>query len=198
MDMVNNFWRPELLASPNIPKPLHTVNPRTILGKKWWDEVRQFAYARHDYRCYACGTPKKNAFYHKWLEAHEDYDIDWETGKVELREIVALCHSCHNFIHSGRLYTIYLNGEIGKDKVMNILDHGFDICKRNHIIPYYGAFLVRYMLEGYPEKMAEEFAIKDGWFPHKMAEWDKWHLVVEGKSYYSPFKNLEEWKQYWA
>lgn len=196
--MITNFWRPELLASPNIPKPLHTVNPRTILGKKWWDDVRQFAYTRHDFRCYACGTPKQNASYHQWLEAHEDYDIDWETGKVELREIVALCHSCHNFIHSGRLYTIYLNGEIGKDKIKDILDHGFDICKRNNIKPYYGAYLVQYMMEGYPEELAEQFAIKDGWYPNKMAEWDKWHLVVEGKSYYSPFKNLEEWKSYWA
>ena len=35
------FWRPELLTSPNIPKPLQTVNPRTILGK----------YRRSCYKC---------------------------------------------------------------------------------------------------------------------------------------------------
>ena len=195
---VSNFWRPELLSSPSIPKPLHGVNPRTILGKRWWDVQRQEAYSKHDYRCYACGVPKQNADFYKHLEAHEDYNIDYETGKVELREIVALCHSCHNFIHSGRLYTIYRNGEISKDKVLDILNHGFDICQRNNVKPYYGSFLVRYMLDEYSEILAEQYAKNDGWFPKKVADWDKWHLVVEGKEYYSPFKDIEDWKKYWG
>lgn len=192
-----SFWRPGILSAPNIPKPLHTVNPRSILGKDWWDIKRKEAYATHGYKCWACGVPKRSAYYHKWLEAHEDYDIDWNTGRVELKEIVALCHSCHNFIHNGRLYNIYLNGEVDFDKVWDILEHGFDICIRNNIQPYYGAFKVKYMLEGMPEEKAEELAKEFGWYPENLAGWDKWHLVLEGKKYYSPFKNLQEWENHW-
>jgi len=195
---VSNFWRPELLASPNIPKPLHGVNPRTILGKTWWDYERQTAYAKHDYRCWACGVPKQNADYYQWLEAHEDYNINYEIGKIELKEIVALCHSCHSFIHNGRLYTIYKEGQVDKDRVMHILEHGFDICQRNNVKPYYGAYVTWFMICGMDVDDAIKKAKLYGWFPTIEASWDKWHLVIEGKEYYSPFKDLNEWQKYWA
>lgn len=190
------FWRPEILASPNIPRALHTVNPRTILGKKWWDEQRQIAYAHHDYRCWACGVPKQNAEFYHWLEAHEDYNYNWKTGRVELKEIVALCHSCHSFIHNGRLYQLYLEGEISKDKVWQVLDHGLDICKRNNVKPYYGAFKVYAMLHGMPENEAEKYSKYFGWCPDVRAKWEDWHLIVEGEEYRSPFISEKEWKEY--
>jgi hypothetical protein len=191
---VVNFWRPDLLASPNIPKPLHTVNPRTILGRKWWDGRRQEAYAKHDYRCWACGVPKQNAEYHQWLEAHEDYDINWETGK----EIVGLCHSCHCFIHNGRLLNIFKGGEIGRDRIVHIMESGFAICERNNVKPYFGAFVTWNILNGQTLENAINNAKKDGWFPTEDAPWEKWHLVIEGKEYYSPFKDLTEWENYWS
>jgi len=195
--MNENFWRPELLAAPNIPRPLHTVNPRTICGRRWWDETRQRAYAKHDYRCYACGVPKQNAFYYKHLEAHEDYDIDWETGKVELREIVALCHSCHNFIHNGRLWMIYREGQISRERIVHIMESGFGICERNNVKPYFGAYLTKYLLNGCNEEEALRRAKLKGWYPTEEAPWSKWHLVIEGHEYYSPFKNLQEWEEHW-
>lgn len=194
---MENFFRPNLLASPNIPKPLHGVNPRTICGSYWWDNRRQEAYAKHDYRCFACGIPKAQADYHQWLEAHEDFEIDWSTGRVELREIVALCHSCHNFIHNGRLWAIYKDGQIDRNKVVNIIESGFGICKRNNVQPYFGAYLTKYLLHGQTEEVAIENAKKKGWYPTVEAPWEHWHLVIEGIKYYSPFKSLNEWKEHW-
>lgn len=194
---MNNFWKPQLLASPNIPRPLHTVNPRSICGRFWWDNQRRKAYSKYEFRCYACGVPKKHAKYFKHLEAHEEYDIDWETGRVELKEIVALCHSCHNFIHNGRLWAIYKNGEIDRSKVVDIITSGLDICKRNNVQPYYGAYQTKYLLNGCSEKVAIERAKNKGWFPKTTAPWDKWHLIIEGHKYYSPFKNQQDWENYW-
>jgi len=41
---------------------------------------------------------------HQWLEAHEwIVPVEEEPGVYVVKEIVALCHYCHMFIHSGRL-----------------------------------------------------------------------------------------------
>jgi hypothetical protein len=94
--------KPEILTHPNIPKPLHGLNPRSILGIEWWDKVRYEAQKRNNFKCFACGIDKYETK-EKWLEGHEYWNIDYKTGKCEVVSIEPLCHKCHNFIHSGRL-----------------------------------------------------------------------------------------------
>ena len=101
---------PWLLLHPNIPKPLHGLAPRAILGDSWWGEQKEKARRKSDNCCQACGVFPRQAKYHQWLETHECYSI-YANGKVEFKTCVSLCHSCHNFIHDGRMQMMVKSGE---------------------------------------------------------------------------------------
>lgn len=130
--MCKNNLIPEILCHPNIPQPLHGINPRTIKGNEWWDTIRQEVYKSTNYCCSACGVHKSEAKKHKWLEAHEFWQIDYNTGICIVNDIKPLCHYCHNFIHSGRLSMI-IDKEKSKSEVIEILEHGFRILKANNL-----------------------------------------------------------------
>ena len=165
------FIMPELILHPNIPKPLHGLNPRVVLGKEWWDEQRSIAYEQNNYCCWACGISKYNAKYHKWLEAHEFYDYDYENGEAKLVKIVALCHSCHNYIHSGRMQMLLQEGKMSKEMYDDILAHGDKIIVDNNL--------------KFPP------------IPKKVAKWSDWHIIIEGKSYYTKFRDIEDWANFY-
>ena len=171
------FVRPEILLHPNIPKPLHGTNPRTLLGKDWWDEKRQVAYEENNYCCWACGVHKLNAKYHKWLEAHECYEINYAEGKAEMVYISALCHSCHNYIHSGRMQMILGTTEMPPEKFTEILKHGDDI--------------VGEVLKTKPKNPFIIGSIFD------TANWSDWKLVIDKKEYSGKFKDIEEWYNFY-
>lgn len=194
------FLRPEILTHPNIPKPLHGVNPRSIKGKAWWDEVRQEAYAKNDYHCWACGTHKEKALYRNWLEAHESYKIDYQDGRVELEEIVALCHSCHNFIHSGRMLALYKKYKFKRDKACHILTRGLEMLEMYRLQPFHGARVGQLVIcDGLNEKDATALAISEGLLPETdVAEWSRWHLVLDGEKHYTPYKDMAEWAEAWS
>lgn len=188
------FPNPKYLTHPNIPKPLHGVNPRSIKGQAWWDIQRQKAYETHDYHCWACGIHKLHAKYHQWLEAHEEYQINYNTGKVLLKDIIALCHSCHNFIHSGRLYALWNSNEWSTDKCIDILNHGFEILESASLEPYHGTQYIAYLISGASVSGYEFVLSKQN---ENVARWESWHLELDGKRYYSKFKNINEWKDYY-
>jgi len=187
----------EILTHPNIPKPLHGLNPRTILGDTWWNRQRQTAYAASNYHCWACGTHKTAAKYHKWLEAHEMYTYDYENGVAHFQYVVALCHSCHNFIHSGRLYAMYKKGQEPLYKVKDILSTGIGRLQHYGLQPYFGTFVVWLMLEqDMSEKEAYAHAAK---FypptPKSSVRWEEWRLELNGVLYKPLYRNEKEWER---
>ena len=157
--------RPELLLHPNIPKPLHGLSPRTIMGQEWWDKIRKEVYASTGFHCAACGVHQSAAQYKKWLEAHEFYDFDYEKGTATLKEIVPLCHFCHSYIHSGYLNVRYSKGEITRDIYQSILVHGRKLTKD----------------------------LKRPQIPGVVAAWSDWRLIFEGKEYKPLFDSFDHW-----
>lgn len=179
--------KPELLQHPNIPKPLHGVTPRLILGKDWWNKMRKKSYASTNYHCLACGIHSSKAKYRKRLEAHESYNIDYENGILKMESIVPLCHSCHGFIHSGRLYATLTDKN--KKKACDILTHGLSILKKHDLDAFPGTIEVANELNVDHECNAYEL-------PKKQAEWKQWKLLLNGKEYHSHFKNLKDWESH--
>ena len=167
--------RPEILLHPNIPKPLHGLNPRSLMGVQWWDIKRRESYAKNDYHCWACGIHKTEAKYHQWLEGHECYNIDYKNGTAEMIEVTALCHCCHNFIHSGRLEMMYDEGKIDSERYEYILNHGSEILKK--------------------VKTTDNPFYSDN---SQIAEWGKWRLIIDGQEFKSKFKNMYEWQVFYS
>lgn len=163
---------PEILLHPNIPKPLHGIAPRVIAGKKWWDEERERAYDTADFYCQACGVAKERAKYFKWLEAHEMYLFDHVNGTLTYDRSVALCHSCHNFIHDGRMKMMVKGGTMDRDKMQEIREHGFKILEAHDLMP---AWLHR---NRYDTQNA----------------WTDWRIVFNGKEYGPSSRSHADWE----
>ena len=165
---------PTLLLHSNIPKPLHEVNPRSIMGQKWWDRNRRIVYEEQGYKCAACGIHKSQAKgKNQWLECHEVYKINYRAGKATFLKLVALCPYCHSFIHNGRLQALYDKGEISRTEYFSVLNHGKEILEK------YGLF----------NQWEHRHDIPDG----KVADWKDWRLIFEGVEYPPKFLSYEEW-----
>lgn len=184
-DWLFDLPMPWLLLSPNIPKPMHGLNPRTLLGKEWWDRQRQIAYAHYGYCCWACGTHKSVASYHHWLEGHEAYEINYQTGRMYLVRVVALCHSCHNAIHDGRMRMMVMSGEMTHEKMEDILEHKSRVLKGmdyNHIPLWLS------------NTLSSLYTLTREMFPaSKEVDWEDWRLVIDGEEYPPIYKSRKDW-----
>lgn len=183
---------PGLLLHPNIPKPLHEVNPRSVKGDSWWNKMRQDAYARNNYCCWACGIHKSQAKYHQWLEAHEAYEIDYASARMYLVKVVALCHACHNYIHSGRMAMMVDSGEMQEAKYLEILDHGHNVlrllnAKDNPLVKDVPDFIANTI-----ESYSRYTMLKE------IPAWESWRMVIDGKDYEPKFKSLAEWVSHYS
>lgn len=165
--------RPEVLLLPQIPKPLHGLAPRVILGRQWWDQTRKEAYRSTWFHCISCGVHKSEVKgKNKWLEAHEIYRTDYVIGRMYYIESVPLCPFCHAFIHCGRLQALLDKRQITQQRFSAILQHGERILA--------GVGLVKPLPHDGP-----------------MAEWSKWRLVIGRQMYKPKFKSLEEWAKFY-
>lgn len=162
--------RPEILLCPNVPKPMHGVAPREILGGRWWDETRQAAYRSTAFHCVACGVAKFLARFHRWLEGHELYEIDYLKGRMTYLETVSPCHLCHNYIHSGRLQALLDKGEINQAKYAAVIQHGDAV-------------------------LAAAGLVKPPQYDGPIAGWSRWRLVLNGKLYPPKYKTMQDWEQ---
>ena len=183
---------PEILSSPNIPKPLHGLNPRGIMGRDACDAVRKDVYASTDFHCAACGVHKSKAQKHRWLEAHETYEIDYPKGIATLTEIVPLCHYCHNFIHSGRLRMMARAREVTANDVREIMRHGVDVLAAINS-PIFAGTKVLCDLVSVDTKGLREMSP-----PARMAPWGAWVMKWNGKEYRGKFKTMEAWQRAYA
>lgn len=175
---------------PNVPKPLHGIAPRTIMGQAWWDIERQKVYASTNYHCACCGVHKSEAQAHQWLEAHEYWDIDYKKGIANISKIIPLCHYCHNFIHSGRLSAI-MGIEKSESEVKNILTHGFKILSANKLQCFIGA------IELADDLGVNTLGVTNYNIPEHDVKWGDWKLLFNGNEYKSKFKNMTAWKKHY-
>ena len=173
------FLRPELLLHPNIPKPLHGLAPRTLIPSKAWTSIRREAYAKNNYHCWACGVYRAydtdrlrfDDESGETLDCHEFYRIDYKNHIMELVEFVALCKSCHSFVHSGRMNSMYEKGQLDEEDCYIITQHG------NRVLTEAGL-----------DPTAKEVDTRD-----YKKDWKKWRLVLDSVEYFSTMRDEWDW-----
>jgi hypothetical protein len=168
----------EILAHPQLIKPLHGLNPRTLMGVNKWYKLRERVIKDNENTCYTCGS--KNVP----LECHEVYTYDWKECIVKLVRIVPLCKDCHNFIHFGRFQILRNQGKITELEFLRVYARGRDILLKNNISK-----------DAVIKKIAK--GDLNNYFPEKNGTWSRWRLEWRGTYYPSKFKTFYEWKQFY-
>lgn len=194
-----------LIAMPNIPKPLHLVNPRNILGRKTWDIMRKACYAQADDTCEICGYKPEDL---RSRHGHEVYSINYATGTVKFERVFCLCKLCHlGGIHTGRAITLYKQGNplYPKEFLLDGVEHTFTIINAYNAdhpdaqIRAYATFLDYLKCPELEKPMRElikkydiKFYMED---PKKMAKWGDWKLIIGSTEHPTPYANGQEWEK---
>lgn len=79
-----------------VPDSCWYSNLRTILSKKQWEFIRQDCLQRYDHKCAICNSKPKR------LECHEVWEYDEKNRTQILKDVICVCHKCHQVIHIGR------------------------------------------------------------------------------------------------
>ena len=192
---------PLLLTMPNIPAPLHGLNPRTLMGDEEWDEQRFACYSRASYQCEICQAKCER------MQAHELYAYNYVTFTAVFKRLIAVCDRCHRAIHSGRLTTMTKDGDVSPEYFLEVAEHCFKLihdynleCGTNFRL--YDSFLCALRNPEIHDKLAElinKYDIKFYRTPNpKKREWDKWRLVWGSKIIHSHYASHDEWAKQMA
>jgi hypothetical protein len=180
---------------------MHGLNPRLLLGQDWWDRQRHAAYAKRNFHCWACGIPRRDAV----LEGHEEYEVNYEVGRMTFLRVVALCPLCHSFVHSGRLTAKHRQGKLDGDTFKFIITHGLDILERAGLLPWpptVEMVLLEARSSGWRKignysiaKLTKLLAQSNAGFrePSSFAEWGLWRLVIDGREFEPIYKSMAAW-----
>ena len=83
-----------------VPRSCWFTNVRSCVTKQDWERLRRPILHRAGYRCEACGDGEDRATC-RWLEVHERWHYDHDTGVQALRRLICMCSPCHLVTHFG-------------------------------------------------------------------------------------------------
>lgn len=193
-----------LIAMPNIPKPLHGVNPRTLLGGAAWNRLRKSCYANADDTCEICGAKPENL---RHRHGHEVYKIDYAHGTAEFDRVFCVCSLCHlACIHTGRALTLWKqnNPLYPTEFLLEGAEHAFKIINQYNKenpgaeLRAYATFLDYLRQEELREpmeKLIKKYDIKFYKEVDGMVDWGDWKLIIGSKEYKTPYENEDAWKK---
>jgi hypothetical protein len=101
-----------------------------MLKKEDWDIIRRDVYKQAKYKCQCCGKSLCR------LAAHEVWSYDDDRKIQKLKDIIAVCQTCHDVIHFGRSQFVYAKTP---KKLQFLIDHWAKVNNRKvgDWIPYY-------------------------------------------------------------
>jgi hypothetical protein len=177
---------PEILEQPQIPPPLHGVNPRSIMGRQSWDVLRREVYAKHGYCCAACGVKSKDAIIKRGLEAHERFTVNYRKKRMVLIGMEPLCHACHSFVHTGLLQVRLVKRQISLENVLAILGNGIQTLEASGgRLPPGADFLCK--------KLHQKHGLPVHRYPPRLS-WRGWAMEWNGQTYHSPYPTEAAWR----
>lgn len=192
-----------LVAMPNIPRPLHGVNPRTLLGASTWNHMRKRCYAEADNTCEICGYKPDNL---RQRHGHEVYEIDYAHGTAKFVKVFCVCSLCHlGCIHTGRALTLWKHNNplYPTEFLLKGAEHAFKIIyeyNKDHPgadLRAYITFLDYLKHDELKEKMEElikKYKIKFYAEAEDMVPWGDWKLIIGSQEYPTPYADKDEWK----
>ena len=136
---------------------------------------------------------------------HELYSYDYKEGVGKFERCIAICKQDHDFIHSGRLITMYKNGNAlyPKSYVLGVVEKGFKLIhdynethKDEEPLRVYATFLEYLKVPELAEEMSElidKYKIEFYAEPKHIAKWADWKLLFGNKEYPTPYANQGEW-----